>query len=44
MVTAGRSGDVAAMSIVSTLKHARQFLAGLVALGLAAAVWLQVSH
>src|ERR1039458_9811399 len=36
MVTAGRSGDVAAMSIASTLKHARQFLAGLVALGLAA--------
>ena len=36
MAAAGRSGEVAAMSIASTLKHARQFLAGLVALGLAA--------
>jgi len=36
MVTAGRSGDVAAMSIASTLKGARRYLAGLAALGLAA--------
>src|SRR5664279_3059072 len=38
MAAAGRSGNVAAMSIASTLKHARQFLAGLVALGLAAGI------
>src|ERR1019366_8989367 len=36
MAAAGRSGDVAAMSIASTLKQARRFLAGLAALGLAA--------
>src|ERR1035441_2240304 len=44
MVTAGRSGDVAAMSIVSTLKVARQFLAGLVALGLAAGFAAQLAR
>jgi heavy metal translocating P-type ATPase len=36
MAAAGRSGDGAAMSLASTLKLARQFLAALVALGLAA--------
>jgi heavy metal translocating P-type ATPase len=36
MAAAGRNGEVAAMSITNTLKHARQFLAGLVAFGLAA--------
>src|SRR5664279_5715490 len=36
MAAAGRSGDVAAMSLASTLKHARRYLAGLAALGLAA--------
>ncbi|HEY1472662.1 MAG TPA: heavy metal translocating P-type ATPase [Pseudolabrys sp.] len=36
MAAAGRSGDVAAMSVASTLKLTRQFLAALVALGLAA--------
>ena len=36
MAAAGRSGNGAAMSIASTLKLARQFLAALVALGLAA--------
>ncbi len=36
MAAAGGSGDGEAMSIANTLKHARQFLAALVALGLAA--------
>src|ERR1700693_4398989 len=36
MAAAGRSGEVATMSLASTLKLTRQFLAGLVALGLAA--------
>jgi heavy metal translocating P-type ATPase len=36
MAAASGSGEVAAMSIASTLKHARRYLAGLAALGLAA--------
>ncbi len=36
MAAAGRNGEACTMSIASTLKHARPFLAGLVALGLAA--------